>query len=185
MTPRPAHRLPALAGAALLALSGCSSAGEQDSLLTEHGLEGKSTVEIVEALDSTNDDRESGLMASIDHDTLTLADGSSELELAVPDDQFYLAVAPYVASTHDCYHHNLVTCQGELAGQQVEVTVTDADGRTLVDETVTAYDNGFVGLWLPRDIEGTLELGYDGLTATAPFGTGEGDPTCVTTMQLG
>ena len=41
---------------------------------------------------------------------------------------------------------------------QFDVTVTDAAGRTILDETRTTYDNGFLGFWLPRDITATLTI---------------------------
>ncbi|MFS4491238.1 CueP family metal-binding protein, partial [Dietzia kunjamensis] len=46
------------------------------------------------------------------------------------------------------------------------------------------YDNGFLGLWLPRGITATLTIDHDGRTATAPISTGDDDLTCLTTMQL-
>ena len=64
------------------------------------------------------------------------------------------------------------------------MTISAADGGVLVDETATTYENGFVGFWLRRGIEGTITVTWDGLTATAPIATGPHDPTCVTTLQL-
>ena len=64
------------------------------------------------------------------------------------------------------------------------MTITAADGEVLVDETLTTYDNGFGGFWLPRDIEGTINVEFDGKSVTAPIATGPEDPTCVTTLQL-
>lgn len=57
-------------------------------------------------------------------------------------------------------------------------------GQTVLDETRTTYDNGFVGLWLPRGLTGTLTIEHDGKTATSPVSTGADDPTCLTSMQL-
>ncbi len=154
------------------------------SFLAPFGLEASGTEEIVDALDRTNADREAGLAASVRYDTVIFATPDGEAQLALPDDLFYLSLAPYVASTHECYYHNLASCQGELVGEDIEVTITAADGEVLVDETATTYENGFVGFWLPRDIEGTISVAWDGLTTTAPIATGPDDPTCVTTLQL-
>ena len=72
-----------------------------------------------------------------------------------------------------------------MATEEVHVTVTDnASGDTLIDEPRITYDNGFLGLWLPRGITATLTIDHDGRTATAPISTGDDDLTCLTTMQL-
>ena len=86
--------------------------------------------------------------------------------------------------THDCLFHSLTTCLGEMAGEPVDITVTDEAGQTVLDETRTAYDNGFVGLWLPRDLTGTLTVEHDGKSSTVPIATGDDDLTCLTTAHL-
>ena len=185
---------------ALLVLAGCSGnegddptvAPEQTTAFTEidtsflepYGLADSEPRDIVTALDRTNDDRANGLAGSVryDHVLFTTDDGEQRIPLA--EDEFYLSLAPYVEQTHECYYHNLASCQGELVGEDLDVTITSDDGEVLVDETVTTYDNGFVGFWLPRDIEGTIEVEFDGRSVTAPIATGPEDPTCVTTLQL-
>jgi len=176
-----------MVSAAALVLSGCaaSSEGEQDGLLAGFGLGGKSTVDVIDTLDRTQDDKAQGLTGSVGYDTLTLSGADGEVELPIPEDQFYLSVAPYIETTHECYYHNLASCQGELVGEDIDVTITDAAGAVLVDETVTTYENGFAGFWLPKDIEGTIGVSYNGLTAVSSIGTGTDDPTCLTTLQLG
>lgn len=72
-----------------------------------------------------------------------------------------------------------------MAAEEVHVTVTDtATGDILIDEPRTTYDNGFLGLWLPRDVTGELTIEHEGATATAPIATGEDDLTCLTSAQL-
>lgn len=155
------------------------------ALLAEHGLEGKSAVQVIDELDRLPvDERPDDLMASVQADGLALSSGEEEVTLDIPADRFYVSVAPYAEDTHECYYHSLTTCMGELGGEQVDVTVTDDSGEVLVDEEMTAFDNGFVGLWLPRDITGTIEVEYDGKAGQVEFGTGKDDPTCVTTLQL-
>lgn len=179
--------------ASVVALSGCSADGSGDSgasgqqesgLLASYDLEGKPAAEIVETLDQTNDDREQQLVGSVTYDELRLTDGTEEVTLPLDSGEFYLAVAPYVSKTHECFYHNLSSCQGELVDEDVEVTIADSTGEVLVDETTQTYDNGFVAFWLPRDIAGTIEVSYDGKTGTVPFATGVDSPTCVTTLQL-
>jgi hypothetical protein len=47
-----------------------------------------------------------------------------------------------------------------------------------------SMSNGFIDLWLPRDIEGTLTITQGELSATKLISTESGEPTCETTMQL-
>ncbi|WP_208544115.1 CueP family metal-binding protein [Nocardioides seonyuensis] len=190
-----------MTGLALVALllSGCGSADDGaptsepstssasgDTLLERHDLAGLSGAEVVDTLDRLPlDDRPADLMASVKPDQLILTSGDEELALPTPDGEFYLSVAPYVDQTHDCFHHSLTTCKGELGGEEVKVTITDdTNGEVLVDDTVTTFENGFAGFWLPRDIEGTLTVEYDDKQATTEFATGAEDPTCLTTVRL-
>lgn len=198
-------RTAAAASVAAMLLAGCAAAAESDplppagdaaaqettagtdgaTLLAEHGLDGLSGKELVEQLDRSPDARPLAVLASVRPDEVLVSDGTVEVAVPLPDDEFYLSIAPYVTSTHDCWFHNLGTCQGELAGADVGVTITADDGTVLVDETATTYANGFVGFWLPQGLTGTVELVHDGLTSTAPFSTADAeDPTCVTTMRL-
>lgn len=169
-------------GNSIEASGSSTSSAATENLLTENGLAGLSGKAVVEKLDATNDDRGGALMGSVTPAQLTLAAGSDEVSL--PLDEFYLAVAPYSTQTHDCFNHNVTTCQGELAGKDVAVTITQDDGTVLVDDTVTTQPNGFAGFWLPKDITGTIEVRYAGRQASAPISTGADDPTCLTTLKL-
>lgn len=188
MRGRPRLRLLFAGAALLITVSACSSGEQQaplESSLDRYGLADKSAIEVIDQLDRLPvAERPSDLMASVRVDELVVSDGTSEAALPIPDDTFYLSVAPYLDSTHDCYYHSLTTCQGELAGRAVDVTITAESGKILVDETVTTFDNGFVGFWLPRDIDATLEISYQGKQAQLPISTGPEDPTCLTTVQL-
>ncbi|MDO5627075.1 MAG: CueP family metal-binding protein [Mobilicoccus sp.] len=158
----------------------------EDPVLSEFGLNGKSVVEIVDFMDETNAHRDSGLNGSIryDHLKLTNENTGDETEVPVPDDLFYMSVAPYVTQTHECFNHSLTGCVGENAETEMDVTVTDSEGTVLFDGPATTFENGFIGFWLPRDITGTMEVTYDGKSGSMEFGTGEDSPTCITTLQL-
>ena len=157
-------------------------------LLAEHGLDGLDPEEIVDHLDLLPlDERPTDLVASVRPDALVLADGpeGEEVALDLPEDRFYLSMAPYVDHTHDCFFHNLTSCVGELRGEEVAVTITDdADGTVLVEEAGTTFDNGFVGYWLPSGIDATVTVEHEGLSGTTRVSTGEDDPTCLTTLEL-
>lgn len=191
----------AVAATAAIALSACSAPAEEasptdsatasevsgDPALAALGLEDADARTLIDTLDALPlDERPSDLMASIRPDEIVVTTEAGETSIAMPDDAFYVSFAPYVDQTHDCYYHSLTTCTGELGGKDVQVLVTDdATGEVLIDETRTAFDNGFVGLWLPRDIQATLTVTYDGLSATEALSTANADDaTCVTTTQL-
>ncbi|MEU8242066.1 CueP family metal-binding protein [Actinoplanes missouriensis] len=166
--------------------SAAAPAAEVEGVLAAHGLAGKSTMEIIDQLDRLGlDARPAGLKASVRPHELLLSSGAREYRLAVPPDRFYLSVAPYADRTHDCFHHSLTTCKGELAAVTVQVRVVDeTHDRVLLDEARTTFDNGFVGLWLPRDIEGVLRVSYAGKTGETRFATTADAPTCLTTLQV-
>ncbi|MEE6281230.1 CueP family metal-binding protein [Georgenia sp. MJ170] len=192
------RRIVAAAPLVLLALAGCGgpdaapddAAAEPlpagiEAAFEEHGMAGLTGKEIVDHLDRlTGPERPTDLMASVRADELVVSDGVHEAAVALPDDEFYLSFAPYVDATHECYFHSLTTCQGELTGQDVEVRIVADDGEVLVDEVATTFGNGFVGYWLPRDIDATIEVGYEGLTGELDIATDASSPTCLTTIQL-
>lgn len=192
-------RLLALAVAVIVPLAGCattddaspspeSSTTVQDgsALLADFGLDGMDAREAIEHLDRLGGtERPSALMASIRPDELVLTADGRETTLAMPTDSFYVSIAPYIDQTHDCFFHSLTTCQGELAEADVQITVTDdATGETILDEQTVTYANGFVGVWLPRDITGTLTVSHDGRSVESPISTNADSATCLTTLKL-
>lgn len=167
---------------------GDGQSASADALLAAHGLAGADARQVIDTLDAQPvAERPSDLIASVRPGQLLLSDGQGqEAPLPMPTDAFYLSVAPYVSGTHECFFHSLTTCRGELANTPVHVTVTDdSTGRVLVEEDMSTFDNGFVGLWLPRGIEATLTISSDGRSATTGISTsGDEDPTCLTTLEL-
>ncbi|WP_347353798.1 copper-binding periplasmic metallochaperone CueP [Intrasporangium sp.] len=181
----------AVLAAVVLALAGCSNtatpdapAPAADSVVHQLGFDGRSAEQIVQAVDSSPEARPLGFGASVRDTQLVLTAGERESSLPLPADRFYLSIAPYRTQTHECFFHSLATCQGELAGADVTVTIVDARGKVLVDEQTTTYANGFVGFWLPRDVTGTVTVTHDGRKGSVPFATTAGSPTCLTTLRL-
>jgi len=199
---RRATRTLAVTTATVLALSACSvPASNQtsdsqtedvalagDAMMTDYGLAGLDARQIIDRLDALpTAERESDLGVSIRPTELIITDAAErELTLPMPNDDFYVSIAPFVDQTHECYFHSLTTCMGEIQSSDVQMLVTDADsGAVLIDETRTTFDNGFVGIWLPRDIDVTVAIEYNGRSATTELSTsGDDVATCVTTMQL-
>ena len=184
----PRHRaLAAALTASALALSACGSTQPGSTVLEQHGLAGMDATEVVEHLDTMAvSDRPDTLIASVQPTELVLTDttGGSTATLPMPDDTFYLSVAPYRNTTHDCYFHSLTTCVGELGDEPLHLTVVGDDGEVLLDEERTTNSNGFVGLWLPRDIDATLTITHENGSITTPISTGADDPTCLTDLPL-
>ena len=186
-----------IAAAAALALTACGTSEPEESvpasasgeeLLAEHGLDGLDAVEIVDHLDLMPvEERPTDLVASVQADTLLLSDtdDGQEVGLDLPEEQFYLSMAPYVDHTHECFNHSLTSCLGELRGEEIAVTITDdSDDEVLVEETGSTFDNGFAGYWLPSDIDATVTVEYEGLSGSTQVSTGADDPTCLTTLEL-
>ena len=203
--PRPTRRRQRSATVAVtllaaLVLSGCSddaaepassSAGDRATeagLPEAYDLEDLDARAVIERLDAMAiAERPGGLRASVQPDALVLTDiQRGETRLPMPEDEVYLSIAPYRELTHDCHFHSLTTCIGELGNADVQVTLTDADGETVLDEARQTFDNGFVGVWVPRGlVDATLRITHQGRSGTATVSTArEDDPTCITTLRL-
>lgn len=185
----------ATAGAFLV---GCSASTDtstpvssQDALtavVSSHKLAGQDARTIIDQLDATPvAERDSSLRASIKPTGLELSDTQgNKATVPLPEDTLYVSFAPYEQQTHDCYYHSLTTCKGEVRNTPVTYTVTSADGQTIAEGTQNTFDNGFIGLWLPRNLTGSVTFTANGKTATRQVDTtGDTAQTCVTDIQLG
>ncbi|MGC0249300.1 CueP family metal-binding protein [Pseudactinotalea sp. Z1748] len=139
-------RMAAILGALVLILAGCSSSdpaseptagGDEAAFLATHDLAGMEVAEMIDHLDRLGGkERPTDDIASIRPDELVLSDGQQELAAQMPEDLFYLSVAPYVSRTHECFYHSLTTCQGELIDQDLQVRTGTAAFST-TDEVAT------------------------------------------------
>lgn len=170
--------------------AGSPSASQDASgdILADHNLAGKDAKTIITELDTMAvADRPTNLMASIRPTELVVAnDLGDQISVPLPANEFYLSIAPYVNQTHECHFHSLTTCLGEMANAQIHLTIVDkGTGEAIVDEDTTTFDNGFIGVWIPKGIDATVTITADGKTATTDVSTlAEDDATCLTTMQL-
>ncbi|MGH3689443.1 MAG: CueP family metal-binding protein [Microbacterium sp.] len=167
--------------------TGADQLAETSDILAAYDLDRLDVVEVIELLDTMPvSDRPSGLLASVQPGALVLKDESGrESRMPLPEDEVYVSVAPFRDQTHECHFHSLTTCLGELSDAEVDVTLTTDDGDVLIDGDRRTYDNGFIGLWVPRGIEATLTIEHEGQAGTALISTMTADdPTCVTTLQL-
>lgn len=122
--------------------------------------------------------------ASITSNELIVTDKGNETSFDLPQDEFFVSIAPFVHTTHPCAIHSLTGCQGELVEKEFDIYIQDEKGNVIVDETRTSLANGFIDLWLPRDKKFVVKIEYDGKTAESEISSFKGDNTCITTMQL-
>lgn len=122
--------------------------------------------------------------ASITSDELIVTEGDVVEETALPEDEFFVSIAPFIETTHPCAVHSLTGCQGELVEEDFGVKIMDEEGDVIVDDEMTSFENGFIDLWLPREQKLSVEIEHEGKTAQSEISTFEGDDTCITTMQL-
>src|SRR5690625_7008855 len=82
-------------------------------------------------LDS-NDDSD-----SITSEELIVTDSNDkETTYDLPEDEFFVSIAPFVETTHPCTNHSLTGCQGELVEKEFDVYIEDEEGNVVVDETI-------------------------------------------------
>lgn len=120
-----------------LLFNGCAAGSEQASsttgssvpgLIEVYDLQGMDAVDMIDHLDRVPlDERPTDLMASVMPEQLVLTSETEEAALELPDDSFYLSIAPFMNQTHEFHCHSLTTCVGELSEQEVHLTVTDDD----------------------------------------------------------
>ena len=119
--------------------------------------------------------------ARITGEALLLYQGEDEVSVPLPEDLFFVSIAPYINDVHPCQVHNLITCRGELYGETMLITITLNDGSVLYSEERTTQANGFIGLWLPAGIEGTLSVEMPNRSVSHPISTYTNSDTCITT----
>ena len=107
-----------------------------------------------------------------------------KVKKTLPPNERYIAVAPYIISTHDCSTHYPSSCDAELKEKTFKLTAKDTHGNTLFDGNITSMKNGFFELWLPRDLTITLHVEYNSLFADEIIGTFATNKTCITTVKL-
>ncbi|KEK11670.1 hypothetical protein EP18_10960 [Lysinibacillus sphaericus] len=140
---------------------------------------------VKELVNEYSGDKTKDESASITSNQLILTDKKGkESAYALPEDEFFVSVAPYINETHPCNNHSLTGCQGELVNKEFAVYIEDSKGNVLVDESMKTLANGFIDLWLPRDQTYNIKLEHKGKTVESTFSTYKSDGTCITTMQL-
>ena len=164
------YLIPALLGLMVI-LAGCGNDSVSNEINTKEYVSELSASNIAES-------------ASINDKNLVVKNDKDEDIYDLPKDEFFVSVAPYLTYTHPCEFHNLTGCQGELVNEEMDVKITDEQGKVYIDETIQTLENGFMDFWLPRDKQYTIEISYQDKYTEYSFSTFEGDSTCLTDLKL-
>src|SRR5690625_4550691 len=92
---------------------------------------------------------------------VTKQDGS-EITYDLPEDEFFVSIAPFIEATNPCKNHSLTGCQGEMVEKEFDIYIEDTDGNVILDHTMTSYANGFIDLWVPRNKTYHITIEHDG-----------------------
>lgn len=161
-----------------LIVAGCSNKLEQETEELSHE-------DIKNLVYQYSIDEKDAETASITSSELIIEElDGNQTSYPLPDDEFFVSIAPFINETHPCTNHSLTGCQGELTNTSFDVYIEDAEGTVIIDETIESFDNGFIDLWLPRNQHYHAKIVYDGKVAESEISTFEEDGTCITTMQL-
>ncbi|WP_112180554.1 MULTISPECIES: CueP family metal-binding protein [Paraliobacillus] len=145
---------------------------------------GNKTLNIRELVNDYSIGAKTAEAASITSEQLVVTNSDGESTYALPEDDFFVSIAPYIEETHPCAIHSLTGCRGELANQNFDVHIEDTEGNIYLDEVMTSQANGFIDLWLPRDKTYHVTIEQDGKKVESEIATFVSDDTCITTMQL-
>jgi len=161
-------------------LVACSNDRAENSVTEEGSTE--DIKELVQAYSVGDIEDES---ASITSTALIVTDSEENEEIyPLPQDEFFVSIAPYIDETHPCTNHSLTGCQGELVEKEFDIFIEDTEGNVVIEDTLKTEENGFIDLWLPRDKTYKIEINHDGKKVESEFSTFEDDGTCITTLQL-
>lgn len=164
----------------LVLLASCRGEDNQEENALDEAIDIKELVHHY----STEDIADENASITSEQLIVTDNDGNEEAVYDLPEDEFFVSIAPFVQQTHPCEIHSLTGCQGEMVQEEFDVYIETAEGNVVIDETMQTEENGFIDLWLPRDETYTVEIRQDGKEVTSEISTFEDDFTCITTMQL-
>ena len=147
------------------------------------GLAPEAVMDMANAWGMKNDENKVNIWTNSRELHFEFPDGTKTV-IAMPTDRMVVSVAPYIMKTHPCKEHFPSTCRGEPANTPVEVEAVAEDGTVVLAEKTATLPNGFVDLWLPRNLKIDVTLTARGLTATQRIGTFDKDKTCITEAKL-
>lgn len=102
---------------------------------------------------------------------------------SLPDDKFFVAIAPYVENTHPCEIHYLTECEAEMPNQEFKLIIIDKQGNVRT-ETLTSTNKGFINLWLDKNNEYEIKITHELGTSELHVFTQKNSKTCITNAKL-
>ncbi len=178
-----AFALMTICAAAALAEEKAAAAAQTPSPRMLDGLTPEAVMDLANAWGMNNDANKVNIWTTSRELHFEFPDGTKTV-IAMPTDRMVVSVAPFIMKTHPCREHFPSSCRGELANTPVEVKAVAEDGTVILDEKTSTLPNGFVDLWLPRNLKINVTLKARGLTATQRIGTFDKDKTCITEAKL-
>lgn len=170
--------------AMLLVISALSAGCSQENANNEAQAPQES-VDIKELVNDYTVRKAKAASASITSSELIVTDEDEKVTTYdLPEDEFFVSIAPFVNTTHPCDIHSLTGCQGELIEEDFDVHIEDSEGNVVLDEVKTTEANGFMDLWLPRNDTFTVTITQDTKETVSEITTFDQDNTCITTMRL-
>ncbi|AZK49096.1 CueP family metal-binding protein [Paenibacillus lentus] len=164
----------------IIVLSGCVSQQSANNKVPM-----KSDVDIKQLVSDYSKGNIEDQSASINSTHLIVTNqDNSQLTFALPKDEFFVSIAPYLEQTHPCATHSLTGCRGELINEEFDIYIEDSEGNVIRDEKLMSNSSGFIDLWLPRNKEFRISICQNEKSVESKFSTFESDDTCITTMQL-
>jgi len=106
------------------------------------------------------------------------------VKIALPEDEMYVAIAPYIENTHTCSTHYPSSCQGEMTQERFAVEIKEKDGEMMFEGEETTLKNGFFELWIPRDKELIISIEKDKRSAEVSLISDDEAGTCITTTKM-
>lgn len=161
-------------------LIGCNGNTNEESTAKDNDV--KDIKELVHDYSVGNIEDESASITSTQ--LIVTDDKEKETVYELPEDEFFVSIAPFVNETHPCTNHSLTGCQGEMINQDFDIYIEDTEGNIILDETKQSLENGFIDLWLPRDKAFRVKITHEGKEVESEISTFQDDGTCITTMQL-
>src|SRR5699024_9825188 len=141
--------------------------------------------EILELIEEYNGNREATESASVTATHLIITDENEEETVyPMPEDNFFVSIAPYKERTHPCTNHSLTGCQGELFEEEFEIYIEESEGNIIVQDQLRTEANGFIDLWLPRNETFHVTNKQKRKVAKETIITFDDRSTCITTMYL-
>ena len=165
-----------IVGIALLSFLGNNSGNAPQAMETQD------IKDLVQDYSLRNIENETASITS--HELIVTDSEENQVTYELPEDEFFVSIAPFINQTHPCDNHSLTGCQGEMVNEEFDVYIEDSKGNVVIDQTMTTYEKGFIDLWVPREETYQVTITQDDKIAQSEFSTFKNDKTCITTMQL-